>query len=97
MTEAAKPLNNKISPGADYVARRYVNHIALEFTLSEVNIDLGQAFAGNEGPVAQCRLVTSPVHLRQMNSEISQTISSYETRFGIIPISDVDAEEPADG
>ncbi len=92
MTEAAKPLDNKITNGADSAARRYVNHIALDFSLSEVHIDFGQAFVGNTGPVAQCRLVTSPVHLRQMNSEIAQTITRYETRFGNIPLSDNDGE-----
>jgi hypothetical protein len=97
MTEAAKPLHSKNDNGADGIARRYVNHIALDFSLSEVHIDLGQAFAGNNGPVAQCKLVTSPVHLRQMNSEIAQTITQYETRFGNIPTSSDDGKGEADG
>ena len=97
MNEAAKPLNDKMSGGTDSAARHYVNHVDLSFTLSEVRIDFGQEFAESDVVRSQCRLVTSPVHLRRMGHEISATITNYESRFGIIPIGDAadsDASKP---
>lgn len=85
MTEAEKPLNQNAAGSTADAARHYVNHIGLNFTLSEVRIDFGQAFADSDHIRQQCRLVTSPVHLRRMGQEICATISHYETRFGSIP------------
>lgn len=89
MDKAAHPLNTEVSGGTGGAARHYVNHIDLSFTLSEVRIDLGQEFADSDAVRSQCRLVTSPVHLRRIGREISATISHYETRFGTIPASDL--------
>ena len=97
MDEAAQPLMQNGPAGTQSAARHYVNHIDLSFTLSEVRIDLGQLFGGSEPLRRQCRLITSPVHLRRMGEEISATISHYETRFGTIPGSDQLDGEDHDG
>lgn len=88
MAEAAKPLDNEVRTHSDCAARRYVNQIDLSFSLSEVRIDFGQEFAELEQSLPQCRLITSPVHLRRIGHQISQTIDRYESRFGVIPVSD---------
>jgi Protein of unknown function (DUF3467) len=93
MNEAAKPLYDGKAGGTASAARHYVNHIDLHFTLSEVRIDFGQEFADSDAVRSQCNLVTSPVHLRRMGQEISATITSYETRFGAIPLSESNAED----
>jgi hypothetical protein len=86
MTEAATPLDQQGS-GAQSAPCQYINHIDLSYSLSEVRITFGQIFADSDAVRLQCRLVTSPVHLRRMGQEITATINSYETRFGIIPLS----------
>jgi Protein of unknown function (DUF3467) len=93
MNEAAKPLYDGNGGGTASAARHYVNHISLNFTLSEVRIDFGQLFADSNAVRSQCRLVTSPVHLRRIGQEISATITRYETRFGTIPLSESNAED----
>jgi Protein of unknown function (DUF3467) len=64
--------------------RRYANHVALEFSLSEVQLRFGQVF-GPGGFAVHSWLVTSPVHLVSFSRAIALTIADYESRFGRIP------------
>jgi hypothetical protein len=64
--------------------RHYVNRIDLDASLSEILIDLGQLFPGERAASAQCRLVTSPSHLKTFENAIARCIRSYEDRFGAL-------------
>lgn len=78
-------------PAAALPPRTYVNHLSLQLALSEICIDLGQAFSGAQGAVTCCRLVTNPTHLVRARGAIDAAISRYQDRFGVI------AEGGADG
>ena len=69
-------------------SRRYVNQIDLSLSLSEVRIDFSQNFPNEAEPKTQCRLVTSPVHLRRMGSAMLNAIRTYQRKFGVIPSPD---------
>ncbi len=92
--------NDETYDAAKAVARHYINHIGISFSLSEVQLDLGQYFpikmganrpvsdlpnTGLPGIVAQCQLVTSPVHLQRIGGEIATALQHYRAEFGAIP------------
>lgn len=65
-------------------ARKYVNHMRLSVSLSEVLIDLGQLRPGAGDAQIEGRFVTSPDTLLGMRSKISGAIDLYQSRFGTI-------------
>jgi len=65
--------------------RCYANDVAVEFSLSEVELRFGQRFGPNEAPAVHTWIVTSPVHLVTVSRVIAATIAAYESRYGAIP------------
>jgi hypothetical protein len=82
--------------GCNHV-RHYVNRIDLDASLSEILIDLGQLFPGEPAASAQCRLVTSPSHLKMFENAIARCIRSYEERFGALLNAADNGEHPQHG
>jgi hypothetical protein len=80
--------------GTGGAPRYYINHIAVSFSLSEMRIDFGQNFPNENGTRPQCRLVTSPMHLQQIESQIASALQNYCSEFGAIPTF---ADEDASG
>ena len=78
---------------AELPPRRYTNHLAIDFMLTEVELNFGQRAGSASGPVVHSRLVTTPVHLVIFERIIQGVIARYEGRFGRIP----DASESESG
>lgn len=74
-------------------ARRYANHLAVDFSLSEVEFQFGQRGGPHIAPLIHSVVISSPVHLVTFGRAIQATIARYETRFGRIP----DGADPASG
>jgi hypothetical protein len=77
--------------------RCYANDVAIEFSLSEIELRFGQRFALAETPTVHTWIVTSPVHLVTFGRVIATTIAAYESRYGVIPTgagAAREAEEP---
>ena len=78
---------------ADDPPPHFANHLAIDFSLSEVELRFGQ-HAGLKQPIAvQSLIVSSPADLVLFGHAIRTTIALYESRFGRIP----DASEPGPG
>jgi hypothetical protein len=78
----------------DPLPRRYANHLAVDFSLSEFALRFGQHAADKSEPVIHSVVVSSPVHIVAFCQEIRATIHRYESRFGPIPGSfNVDGSE----
>ena len=65
--------------------RHYANHLAIEFSLSEVELRFGQHAADRPEPSIHSVVVSSPVHIVAFCQAIQATIDRYESRFGRIP------------
>jgi hypothetical protein len=65
--------------------RCYANDLAVEFSLSEIELRFGQRFALTEAQTVHTWIVTSPVHLVTFGRVIAATIAAYESRYGVIP------------
>ena len=70
---------------ADQVPRRYTNYLAIDFVLSEVELNFGQSADSGSAPVIHTRLVTMPDHLVIFERAIQTMIARYQDRFGRIP------------
>jgi hypothetical protein len=66
--------------------RRYANHLAIKFSLSEVELHFGAGSPQWSEPRIHTLLVSSPVHLRTFGQAIQETIAQYESQFGLIPV-----------
>ena len=64
--------------------RCYANDLAVEFSLSEIELRFGQRFALSEALTVHTWIVTSPVHLVTFSRAIAAAISAYESRYGVI-------------
>jgi hypothetical protein len=73
--------------------RCYANDVAVEFSLSEIELRFGQRFALAETQTVHTWIVTSPVHLVTFGRVIATTIAAYESRYGVIPTSASAARE----
>ena len=73
--------------------RRYANHLAVEFSLSEFALQFGQHDPGQAEPVIHSIVVSSPVHVAMFCQEIRESILRYESRFGPIPGWHTDSSE----
>jgi hypothetical protein len=71
--------------------RCYANDVAVEFSLSEVELRFGQRFGAGEALTVHTWIVTSPVHLVTFGRVIAATIAAYESRYGAIPESATDS------
>ncbi|MGE0221998.1 MAG: hypothetical protein AB7F35_05120 [Acetobacteraceae bacterium] len=78
--------------GAGRPTRRYANHLAIDVTLSSVELRFGQRAAAGE-PEIHSRLVASPIDLVAFGHAIQASIARYERQFGPIP----DGSEPGPG
>jgi hypothetical protein len=76
--------------------RAYANDLAIQFSLSEVELRFGQRFGPGEAVGVHSWIVTSPVHLVTFHRIITATIAAYEGRYGAIPEGD-DAPAPGQG
>ena len=65
--------------------RYYANDVAIEFSLSEIELRFGQRFAVAEAQTVHTWIVTTPVHLVTFGRVIAATIAAYEGRYGVIP------------
>ena len=70
---------------AEQPPRRYANHLAIAFSLSEVELRFGQRAADEPEPRIHGVVVSSPVHIVAFCQAIQATIDRYESRFGRIP------------
>lgn len=64
--------------------RIYANDLAASFSLSEIELRLGQRFGADLPIAVHTFIVTSPVHLVTFNRVLSRTIAAYEGRYGAI-------------
>jgi hypothetical protein len=65
--------------------RRYANHLAVDFSLSEFALSFGQQVADQAEPVIHSVVISSPVHMAVFCQEIRASLLRYESRFGPIP------------
>lgn len=65
--------------------RRYANFFDVQFSISEVDLRVGQSFGPGDRPVVHSWLVTTPVHLVTLARTINGAISRYHDQFGPIP------------
>jgi len=78
--------------GGERPQRRYANHLAIDFTLSSVELRFGQRTPTGEADVHSL-LVLSPIDLATFGHLIQESIARYERRFGPIP----DGSQPGAG
>ena len=65
--------------------RFFVNHLSVNFSISEVELNFTQQGGAIVEDTARCALTTTPVHLVSFSKTIAQTVASYEQRYGRIP------------
>lgn len=76
--------------------RSYANDLAVQFSLSEIEMQFGQRFGPGEAVSVHSWIVATPVHLVTFGRVIAATIAAYERRYGAIPVSD-DRAQPDPG
>jgi hypothetical protein len=86
MASASHPVSDSpLQAGQATTVRLYSNHLLVRQSLSEVHLDFGQLFSDSGLPFPLARLVTSPLHLRLFQQELTGALDSYEATYGALP------------
>lgn len=71
-------------PGDDAApAPVYVNHCAVDLSLSTASLDFGQASEADQSVRVRSRLVTSPAYFRQLGRIIRDECRRYDSDYGL--------------
>ncbi|MEE9432847.1 MAG: hypothetical protein V3V15_01235 [Sphingorhabdus sp.] len=64
--------------------RVFVNHLAVEVSLSEFRINIGQKGPGGQSDDSLYRFVTTPHHFQMIQRKVDQAADRYISEFGSI-------------
>ena len=74
-----KPMNHE---DAGETRELYSNHFRIGFNVAEFLVDFGRNFDGDERFYQ--RIITAPVHARELSRLLGEALQSYESKFGLI-------------
>lgn len=69
----------------------YANYFRVGFNSAEFLLDFGRHFEGGPDYFYQ-RIITAPLHAKELSALLAQSLFSYEERFGTIRESDQEDE-----
>jgi hypothetical protein len=61
----------------------YSNHFRVGFNAAEFLLDFGRDFEGDERFYQ--RIITAPMHAKELSRLLKNSVRSYEEKFGLIP------------
>lgn len=69
--------------GEGALAPVYVNHCAVNLSLSTASLDFGQASEADQSVRVRSRLITSPAYFRQLGQIIRDECRRYDADYGL--------------
>jgi hypothetical protein len=60
----------------------YSNHFRIGFNVAEFVLDFGRNFDGDEHFYQ--RIITAPMHAKELSRLLGESVRSYEEKFGVI-------------
>ncbi len=76
--------NGEVDAAASKDQRVFVNHVAIDVSLSEFRIDIGQSGPGESDEDKLYRFVTTPHHFQTIQRKIDRAAGRYLAKFGPI-------------
>ncbi len=81
----AKPVELKMTIDEPTSAGHYVNFANILHNPTEFVVDFGRIVPGRPDVKILSRILTTPVHAKQLLKALAQNIALYEQQFGSIP------------
>lgn len=94
--EQQKPVEFKMTIDEPTSAGHYVNFANILHNPTEFVVDFGRIVPGRPDVKILSRILTTPVHAKQLLKALAQNIALYEQQFGAIPEVTVAAAPSAD-
>jgi hypothetical protein len=69
---------------SDHFREMYSNLFKIGFNSAEFLLDFGRSFEDGEETFHQ-RIITAPVHAKQLSHLLDQSVQKYEEKFGPMP------------
>ena len=83
--EQEKPVEFKMTIDEPTSAGHYVNFANILHNPTEFVVDFGRIVPGRPDVKILSRILTTPVHAKQLLKALAQNIALYEQQFGAIP------------